>query len=64
MYTVVWVIYWVSRLWCVPAMESLQERAVHIKQVLQSLPSKTLIIMRYLFAFLNQWVAEHFFNVL
>uniref|UniRef100_A0A8D3DT17 SLIT-ROBO Rho GTPase activating protein 2 n=1 Tax=Scophthalmus maximus TaxID=52904 RepID=A0A8D3DT17_SCOMX len=31
----------------------LQERAVHIKKVLQSLPNKTLIIMRYLFAFLN-----------
>lgn len=38
----------------VAAMESLQERAVHIKKVLQSLPSKTLIVMRYLFAFLNQ----------
>ncbi|XP_038153975.1 SLIT-ROBO Rho GTPase-activating protein 2 isoform X3 [Cyprinodon tularosa] len=35
------------------SMESLQERAVHIKKGLQSLPSKTLIIMRYLFAFLN-----------
>uniref|UniRef100_A0A674MXZ0 SLIT-ROBO Rho GTPase activating protein 2 n=1 Tax=Takifugu rubripes TaxID=31033 RepID=A0A674MXZ0_TAKRU len=35
------------------AMESLQDRAVHVKKVLQSLPSKTLIIMRYLFAFLN-----------
>ncbi|XP_044034996.1 SLIT-ROBO Rho GTPase-activating protein 2 isoform X3 [Siniperca chuatsi] len=35
------------------SMESLQERAVHIKKVLQSLLSKTLIIMRYLFAFLN-----------
>ncbi|KAM9799723.1 SLIT-ROBO Rho GTPase-activating protein 2 isoform 1-T1 [Syngnathus typhle] len=35
------------------SMESLQERAVHIKKVLQSLPSETLIIMRYLFAFLN-----------
>ncbi|CAG5982549.1 unnamed protein product [Menidia menidia] len=35
------------------SMESLQERAVHIKKVLQSLPSKTLIIMRYLFAFLH-----------
>uniref|UniRef100_A0A3Q3R8V9 SLIT-ROBO Rho GTPase activating protein 2a n=1 Tax=Monopterus albus TaxID=43700 RepID=A0A3Q3R8V9_MONAL len=35
------------------SMESLQERAVHIKKVLQSLPSKTLIMMRYLFAFLN-----------
>uniref|UniRef100_A0A665VZ11 SLIT-ROBO Rho GTPase activating protein 2a n=1 Tax=Echeneis naucrates TaxID=173247 RepID=A0A665VZ11_ECHNA len=35
------------------AIESLQERAVHIKKVLQSLPSKTIIVMRYLFAFLN-----------
>ncbi|XP_061583625.1 SLIT-ROBO Rho GTPase-activating protein 2 isoform X2 [Cololabis saira] len=35
------------------SMESLQERAVHIKKVLQSLPSKTLIIMRYLFGFLH-----------
>ncbi|XP_061642405.1 SLIT-ROBO Rho GTPase-activating protein 2 isoform X1 [Phyllopteryx taeniolatus] len=35
------------------SMESLQERAVHIKKVLHSLPNKTLIIMRYLFAFLN-----------
>uniref|UniRef100_A0A3Q2R0H9 SLIT-ROBO Rho GTPase activating protein 2 n=1 Tax=Fundulus heteroclitus TaxID=8078 RepID=A0A3Q2R0H9_FUNHE len=35
------------------SMESLQERAVHIKKGLQSLPNKTLIIMRYLFAFLN-----------
>ncbi|XP_024861631.1 SLIT-ROBO Rho GTPase-activating protein 2 isoform X3 [Kryptolebias marmoratus] len=35
------------------SMESLQERAVHIKKVLQGLPSKTLVIMRYLFAFLN-----------
>ncbi|XP_029005735.1 SLIT-ROBO Rho GTPase-activating protein 2 isoform X2 [Betta splendens] len=35
------------------SMESLQERAAHIKKILQPLPSKTLIIMRYLFAFLN-----------
>ncbi|XP_024915563.1 SLIT-ROBO Rho GTPase-activating protein 2 isoform X3 [Cynoglossus semilaevis] len=35
------------------SMESLQERAVHVKKVLQSLPSKTLVVMRYLFAFLN-----------
>ncbi|XP_067360442.1 SLIT-ROBO Rho GTPase-activating protein 2 isoform X5 [Channa argus] len=35
------------------SMESLHERAVHIKKVLQSLPNKILIIMRYLFAFLN-----------
>ncbi|KAG7238308.1 hypothetical protein INR49_031019 [Caranx melampygus] len=37
----------------ISSIESLQERAVHIKKVLQSLPSKTLIVMRYLFAFLN-----------
>lgn len=57
--SIVWVISWVSWRCYFPAMESLQERAVHIKKVLQSLPSKTLIIMRYLFAFLNQWVAGH-----
>lgn len=36
------------------AMENLQDRAVHIHKVLLSLPSNTLVIMRYLFAFLNQ----------
>ncbi|KAI1890533.1 hypothetical protein AGOR_G00154670 [Albula goreensis] len=35
------------------SMESLQERAVHIHKVLLALPSNTLVIMRYLFAFLN-----------
>lgn len=35
------------------SMESLQERAVHIRKVLLSLPSNILVIMRYLFAFLN-----------
>ncbi|XP_045078911.1 SLIT-ROBO Rho GTPase-activating protein 2 isoform X1 [Coregonus clupeaformis] len=35
------------------SMENLQERAVHIKKVLLTLPSNTLIVMRYLFAFLN-----------
>ncbi|XP_071225275.1 SLIT-ROBO Rho GTPase-activating protein 2-like isoform X2 [Salvelinus alpinus] len=35
------------------SMENLQERAVHIRKVLLTLPSNTLIIMRYLFAFLN-----------
>ncbi|KAJ7998529.1 hypothetical protein DPEC_G00205860 [Dallia pectoralis] len=35
------------------SMENLQERAVHIRKVLLSLPGNTLIIMRYLFAFLN-----------
>ncbi|XP_064160493.1 SLIT-ROBO Rho GTPase-activating protein 2 isoform X1 [Anguilla rostrata] len=34
-------------------MENLPERAVHIHKVLKSLPSNTLVIMRYLFAFLN-----------
>uniref|UniRef100_A0A8C9U800 SLIT-ROBO Rho GTPase activating protein 2 n=1 Tax=Scleropages formosus TaxID=113540 RepID=A0A8C9U800_SCLFO len=35
------------------AMENLQERAAHIRKVLLSLPSNTLVVMRYLFAFLN-----------
>ncbi|XP_031689692.1 LOW QUALITY PROTEIN: SLIT-ROBO Rho GTPase-activating protein 2-like [Oncorhynchus kisutch] len=35
------------------SMENLQERAVHIRKVLLTLPSNTLIVMRYLFAFLN-----------
>ncbi|XP_072314534.1 SLIT-ROBO Rho GTPase-activating protein 2-like, partial [Eucyclogobius newberryi] len=40
------------------SMESLQDRAVHIRKVLQPLQSKTLIIMRYLFAFLNH-LSQH-----
>lgn len=36
------------------AMENLQDRAAHIHKVLLSLPNHTLVIMRYLFAFLNQ----------
>ncbi|TRY93378.1 hypothetical protein DNTS_032870, partial [Danionella cerebrum] len=35
------------------SMENLQERAVHIHKVLLPLPCSTLVIMRYLFAFLN-----------
>ncbi|XP_017550225.1 SLIT-ROBO Rho GTPase-activating protein 2 isoform X2 [Pygocentrus nattereri] len=35
------------------SMENLQERAAHIRKVLLTLPSSTLVIMRYLFAFLN-----------
>ncbi|XP_055275976.1 SLIT-ROBO Rho GTPase-activating protein 2 isoform X5 [Moschus berezovskii] len=34
-------------------MDNLQERALHIRKVLLGLPKTTLIIMRYLFAFLN-----------
>ncbi|KAL1265691.1 hypothetical protein QQF64_003718, partial [Cirrhinus molitorella] len=34
------------------SMENLQDRAVHIRKVLLCLPSNTLVIMRYLFAFL------------
>ncbi|XP_008697774.2 SLIT-ROBO Rho GTPase-activating protein 2 isoform X3 [Ursus americanus] len=34
-------------------MDNLQERALHIRKVLLVLPKPTLIIMRYLFAFLN-----------
>lgn len=45
--------------WCsffFSAMDNLQERALHIRKVLLNLPKTTLIVMRYLFAFLNQWV--------
>ncbi|XP_023688143.1 SLIT-ROBO Rho GTPase-activating protein 2 isoform X4 [Paramormyrops kingsleyae] len=35
------------------SMESLQDRAVHIRKVLLMLPSGTLVVMRYLFAFLS-----------
>ncbi|XP_058860833.1 SLIT-ROBO Rho GTPase-activating protein 2-like isoform X2 [Acipenser ruthenus] len=35
------------------SMENLQERALHIRKVLLLLPKHTLIIMRYLFAFLS-----------
>ncbi|XP_064154059.1 SLIT-ROBO Rho GTPase-activating protein 2-like isoform X1 [Anguilla rostrata] len=35
------------------SMDSLQERAAHIRKVLLPLPSNTLVVMRYLFAFLN-----------
>ncbi|EHB13868.1 SLIT-ROBO Rho GTPase-activating protein 2 [Heterocephalus glaber] len=34
-------------------MDNLQERALHIRKVLLALPKTTLIIMRYLFAFLS-----------
>uniref|UniRef100_A0A8C5TV42 SLIT-ROBO Rho GTPase-activating protein 2 n=1 Tax=Malurus cyaneus samueli TaxID=2593467 RepID=A0A8C5TV42_9PASS len=34
-------------------MENLQERALHVRKVLLNLPKATLIVMRYLFAFLN-----------
>lgn len=36
------------------AMDNLQERALHVRKVLLNLPKSTLIVMRYLFAFLNQ----------
>ncbi|KAM8975257.1 SLIT-ROBO Rho GTPase-activating protein 2 [Pelodytes ibericus] len=35
------------------SMENMQERASHIRRVLLSLPSPILVLMRYLFAFLN-----------
>ncbi|XP_048352272.1 SLIT-ROBO Rho GTPase-activating protein 2 isoform X3 [Sphaerodactylus townsendi] len=34
-------------------MDNLQERALHIRKVLLTLPKTTLIVMRYLFAFLS-----------
>uniref|UniRef100_A0A8D2JH68 SLIT-ROBO Rho GTPase-activating protein 1 n=1 Tax=Varanus komodoensis TaxID=61221 RepID=A0A8D2JH68_VARKO len=37
----------------IASMDNLQERALHIRKVLLTLPKTTLIVMRYLFAFLN-----------
>ncbi|NXP24516.1 SRGP2 protein, partial [Scytalopus superciliaris] len=34
-------------------MDNLQDRALHVRKVLLNLPKTTLIVMRYLFAFLN-----------
>ncbi|XP_044144385.1 SLIT-ROBO Rho GTPase-activating protein 2 [Bufo gargarizans] len=35
------------------SMDNMQERASHIRKVLLCLPSSTIVLMRYLFAFLN-----------
>lgn len=40
----------------VSELESGAERAHHIQQIVVTLPRTIIIVMRYLFAFLNQWV--------
>lgn len=35
-------------------IDNLYERALHIRKLLLTLPRSVLIVMRYLFAFLNQ----------
>lgn len=42
-----------------PELESAGERAHHIQQIVVTLPRTVIIVMRYLFAFLNQWVQSH-----
>lgn len=42
-----------------PELESGGERAHHIQQIVVTLPRTVIIVMRYLFAFLNQWVRSH-----
>lgn len=37
-----------------PELESAGERAHHIQQIVVTLPRTVIIVMRYLFAFLNQ----------
>lgn len=44
---------------CVSELESGAERAHHIQQIITALPRTVIIVMRYLFAFLNQWVTRH-----
>lgn len=39
---------------CVSELESGAERAHHIQQITVTLPRTVIIVMRYLFAFLNQ----------
>jgi len=39
---------------CVPELESGTERAHHVQQIVVTLPRTIIIVMRYLFAFLNQ----------
>lgn len=39
---------------CPAGIDNLYERALHIRKLLLTLPRSVLIVMRYLFAFLNQ----------
>ncbi|XP_015679927.1 uncharacterized protein LOC107295141 [Protobothrops mucrosquamatus] len=38
--------------------ENLYERALHIRKLLLTLPRSIIILLRYLFAFLNQWLSR------
>lgn len=40
----------------VSELESSAERVHHVQQIIVTLPRTIIIVMRYLFAFLNQWV--------
>lgn len=44
-----------------PELESKQELVLGIRKFLQSLPRPVVIVMRYLFAFLHQYVSIGFF---
>lgn len=37
-----------------PGIENLYDRALYIRKILLTIPRSVLIVMRYLFAFLNQ----------
>lgn len=39
---------------CVTGIENLYERALYVRKILLTVPRSVLIVMRYLFAFLNQ----------
>lgn len=39
---------------CITGIENLYERALYIRKILLTVPRSVLIVMRYLFAFLNQ----------
>lgn len=40
-------------------IENLYERALYIRKILLTIPRSVLVVMRYLFAFLNQYVHRH-----
>lgn len=54
-----WLIVTWSCIFLSAGIENLYERAQCIRKILLGVPRATLVVMRYLFAFLNQWVSSH-----
>lgn len=54
-----WLTITSSCIFLTAGIENLYERAQCIRKILLGVPRATLVVMRYLFAFLNQWVSSH-----